>query len=86
MADEAQNKNERPAGDSEASRLTSLLYAVKWPRGKYNGQRIEGFMVSFSVRLLAWRWVPLFRWNFGQPLAMWLCFTVRFYAEYENRQ
>ncbi len=30
---------------------------MKWPRGKYNGQRIEGAEVKISFRLLStWSW------------------------------
>jgi hypothetical protein len=27
---------------------------MKWPRGKYNGQRIGGFVVKFRFDLLWW--------------------------------
>lgn len=57
---------------------------MKWPRGKYNGKRIEGMKVSFSVRLLRWRWKPVYNWNFGEPYLIWLAFTFRFYATYET--
>jgi len=56
---------------------------MKWPRGKYNGQRIEGFKFSFAMHLLRWHWKPIFCRNFGEPYFIWLAFTLRFYAAYE---
>jgi hypothetical protein len=58
---------------------------MSWPRGKYNGRPIEGFLVSFSVHLLWWQWKPLLRWNFGEPYFIWLCFSWRAKAEYHER-
>jgi hypothetical protein len=56
---------------------------IKWPRGKYNGCRIEGAKVCIAVHVLSWRLFPLVTWNFGEPVFIWLCFTVRAKCEYE---
>lgn len=50
---------------------------MRWPRGKYNGWPIEGFQVTFGLHLLSWWWLPIARWNFGEPYLLWLCFTWR---------
>lgn len=57
---------------------------MSWPRGKYNGRRIDGFAIGLHLRLLWWPLIPRFRWNFGEPYAYWLCFTIRAKAIYEN--
>lgn len=57
---------------------------LRWPRGKYNGWRLDGFKVSFHVHLLWWRWRPIYGWNFGMPYFIWLCFSVRAEASYEQ--
>ncbi len=31
---------------------------MKWPRGKYNGQRIVGFRVTISIKVDRWFWWP----------------------------
>lgn len=54
----------------------------RWPRGKYNGRRIQGIKVSLAVHILEWRWRPAVSLNFGEPYLIWLCFTVRFSCEY----
>lgn len=58
--------------------------SMNWPKGKYNGQRIDGFKVSVTVHLLYWAWRPLCRWSFGEPYLIWLCFTLRAKASYEG--
>jgi hypothetical protein len=65
--------------------LIDGLDVIHWPRGKYNGMRIEGVKLTFAIHVLAWLWMPLLRWNFGEPVFIWLCFTVRGYVEYEYR-
>lgn len=50
---------------------------MRWPRGKYNGKRIDGFYVSLQLHLLYWQWRPLFQRNWGEPYFIWLCFTLR---------
>ena len=56
---------------------------MKWPKGKYNGERISGFKFSFAVHLLWWNWMPIIKFNFGEPYFIWLCFSLRGYIEYE---
>lgn len=56
----------------------------RWPRGKYNGMKIEGFYISFKVHVFWWAWKPLFKWNFGEPFFQWLCFSFRARAEYHH--
>lgn len=58
---------------------------MKWPRGRYNGQRIEGFKVSFSLRVLSLREFirPHIAWNFGEPCIIWLFFAIRAKLEFE---
>lgn len=55
-----------------------------WPKGKYNGLRIEGFNISISVHLLSWTLRPILRLNNGEPYCLWLCFTARGFLEYET--
>lgn len=55
---------------------------MRWPRGKYNGRRIEGFRLLFKLHLLYWVWKPLAHWNYGEPRLTWLCFTLMAAAEY----
>lgn len=55
---------------------------IKWPRGKYNGQRIVGFEVMFRMRFDLWRWKPI-KVKY-QGLFHWLCFTLKFEAVYEH--
>jgi len=59
---------------------------VSWPRGKYNGRRIEGFKFQFDMHLLWWNWIPRMRWNHGEPYLLVLCFTFRLRPYYEERQ
>ena len=58
---------------------------LSWPRGKYNGRRIEGFEINIAIHVLSWRLKSFFDWNFGQPVFIWLCFTLRLYCKYEYR-
>lgn len=58
---------------------------LKWPRGRYNRNRIDGFLVSFKVHLLWWSWCPRASWNFGMPYLIWLCFSLRGEVSFENR-
>jgi len=55
---------------------------MRWPRGRYNGRRIEGFRVHFTLHLLFWRFRPLMHWNHGEPRFTWLCFTWMAAPEY----
>lgn len=56
---------------------------MRWPRGKYNGQRIEGFKVSFCLHLLNWFWKPEISSNWGEPYFIWLCISIRLYVQYD---
>ena len=53
-----------------------------WPKGKYNGQFIQGFSFTFMLHVLYWKWRPLYFWNYGQPKLQWLCFTLKVEAKY----
>ena len=60
---------------------------MKWPRGRYNGRRIVGFSLAFEVSVDMWKWLPQARWNYGEPMARWLCLKLRakpayHYADY----
>jgi hypothetical protein len=55
---------------------------MRWPRGKYNGRRIEGFRLHFVLHVLDWYWKPLLHWNHGEPRFSWLCFTWMACAQY----
>ena len=75
---------EKPEDDRSGASLSSdELGGWRWPRGRYNGRRIEGFQISLSVHLLYWFFRPRCAMNFGEPYVMWLCFTLRAKAEYE---
>ena len=50
---------------------------MKWPKGKYNGRKIDGFTVSLNVHLLSWCWMPVADKNHGQPYLIWLFITIR---------
>lgn len=59
------------------------LVKTRWPRGKYNGEKIEGFKISLSLRFFTWaQIIPSYSWNYGEPYFIWLCFCVRGYLEY----
>lgn len=58
---------------------------MKWPRGKYNGQRIIGVSFKVKVDLTRWAWLPetsplLWKWSGGLH---WLCFMTWTNWEYE---
>lgn len=55
-----------------------------WPRGKYNGSRIDGFKVSISLHVLSWFFKPRFSMNFGEPYLVWLFFTIRAELNYKD--
>jgi hypothetical protein len=59
---------------------------LTWPRGRYNGLRIDGGSIKVEIHLLWWEWWPNFSWNFGEPYAHWLCLTVRFAAHYGHKE
>lgn len=47
---------------------------MKLPRGKYNGQIIDGIEVKFQITLLNWRWVYIDWWTYGQLIIHIACF------------
>jgi hypothetical protein len=55
---------------------------LRWPRGRYNGRRIDGFKIQVGVHLLFWNWRPRVSMNFGNPYVIWLCFSLRAEASY----
>lgn len=64
--------------------IQELKRFFRWPRGRYNGKRIDGFQVSFSIHLLWWTWRPIISLNHGEPCFLWLFFSLRFYASYHD--
>lgn len=56
---------------------------MKWPKGKYNGLRIDGFSISITLHLLWWVWAPIISMNFGEPYLVWLCISVRLKLNFE---
>ena len=44
----------------------SLDALVRWPRGKYNGEKITGITIKFCLDLLYWT-RPRCGWNYGNP-------------------
>ena len=55
---------------------------MRWPRGKYNGRRIEGFKVSLHLHLLRWYLIPRWSVKNAEAYCLWLCWTVRAEASY----
>lgn len=55
---------------------------MKWPRGKYNGQRIVGFRISLTVNVEHPFWLPRLSRNHGEPYLLWLIFHIRARTEY----
>lgn len=53
----------------------------KWPRGRYNGQRIVGFNLLFRVNLCWFSWKPVFP-KYSRSV-IWLWFLVGYEFEYE---
>ena len=56
---------------------------MKWPKGKYNGQRIAGFEIKFSIYLFRWYFIPKFYWRFYKSFH-WLCFHIYISNTYET--
>ena len=55
---------------------------MKWPRGRYNGQRIVGVSFRVGVDLRFWLWLPS---SLRRPTGMhWLCFLAFFEWVYED--
>jgi hypothetical protein len=57
---------------------------ISWPRGRYNGQRIEGFEIKIQVHVLWWR--LHFHCKFGELAVFIGPITVRISAMYEWRR
>jgi hypothetical protein len=55
---------------------------IKWPRGKYNGQRIVGYEIGFRINISWWNWLP--KKPYGQGLLHWFCFTFKFDPVYSH--
>lgn len=57
-----------------------------WLVGRWNGEPIVGCELKLVVdlgQLRSWRhYLPLLRWNFGQPYIIWLAFQIRAGARY----
>ena len=59
-------------------------YHFCWPRGRYNGKRIDGFEVKFQLHLLWWRFKPVIHLRHGRYYVIWLCFSIRGEASYKD--
>ena len=55
---------------------------IKWPRGKYNGQRITGIKISFECDIT--RFYLRMSFNFGEPYLFIGPFFFRFYLVYRK--
>jgi hypothetical protein len=55
----------------------------RWPRGKYNGQRIMGVSFQFKFTLQGFEWKP--RWVRYANCFRWLWFFVWINWAYEDR-
>lgn len=61
---------------------------MKWPRGKYNGQRIVGTTFKIAIDITDWQWKPLIIWWQCGGIH-WLCvrtWTSWTYDTWEKRQ
>lgn len=49
---------------------------MKWPRGKYNGQRIVGIEIRMKIDILEWWWELRYRHGtqriFMGPVHIWI--------------
>lgn len=59
---------------------------MKWPRGKYNDQRIVGFNVQIKMNVLHWRWMPVIENQHGPTAIHWLCFYSWWNANFESKR
>jgi hypothetical protein len=50
---------------------------MKWPRGRFNGQRIVGISFKFEINVREWLWCPVAGtcWKYSGGLH-WLCFRT----------
>jgi len=56
---------------------------LKWPRGKYNGQRIVGISFKIAIDITHWTWKPFIGHYCGA--CHWLCVRTWTQWEYEDR-
>lgn len=55
----------------------------RWPRGRYNGQRIVGLRATVVIDVDEWNWIPRFGPRFTRCIR-WLCCRVHIDVEYAN--
>lgn len=55
---------------------------MRWPRGRYNGQRIVGVSFKVVLDVTTWRWWPLIGHYCGA--FHWLCFRTWTGWEYDQ--
>jgi hypothetical protein len=55
---------------------------MKWPRGRYNGQRIVGFEVTVKLNIKDWTFIP--RNPRYSHCFHWLCVRVWLHASYDQ--
>ena len=55
---------------------------MRWPRGRYNGQRIVGVRFTFAIDVTTWMWKPQIGCYCGA--CHWLCFRSWTAFEYEQ--
>jgi hypothetical protein len=58
---------------------------MKLPRGRYNGQVIDGFEVKFQLTLLHWKWVYIDWWSYGFLIFHFACFKIWVQWHYATR-
>ena len=61
------------------------MLKLKWPRGKYNGKRIDGIKISLSIHLTYWNFMPRVDYYLGLLRIEFLCVTVRVSVEYDYK-
>jgi len=61
------------------------MIKLKWPRGKYNGKRIDGIKISLSIHLTYWNFMLRVKCLFGYIVLEFLCFTLRVSVEYDYK-
>ena len=59
---------------------------MKLPRGRYNGQVIDGFEVKFQLTLLHWKWVYIDWWSYGFLTFHFACLKILVQWHYGNRR
>lgn len=56
---------------------------LRWPRGKYNGQRIVGIDVKLRINIRQWRLKPVTTWQYTGGIH-WLCFMSWWNFNFED--